>query len=1268
MGAMHQRLVIVGNGMAGMRTVETLIRLAPNRYTISVFGSEPRGNYNRILLSPVLAGEKDFADTLLHDRDWYDDNGITLHAGVTVTSIDRSARTVQADNGLSVAYDQLVLATGSAPFMPAIPGIDLPGVLGFRDLDDVETMLDAARNNRHAVVIGGGILGLEAADALAQRGMDVTVVHRNAWIMDKQLDKTAAKMLQTALEGRGIRFALQGRTAALQGAAQVTGVQLESGDVIPADLVVITAGVRPRIDLARDCGLACHHGVQVDDRLTTSDPAIVAVGECIEHRGETFGLVAPLWEQADVLARRLAGDESASYHGSPAQTTRLKISGIEVFSAGDFHGGEGTEFLTLHDPIDGHYRRLVLRHNRLIGAVLYGDAMDGSWYLDLMQSGRDLAAARSSLIFGEAFCRLDPPTPSAEITARSPVMNTPTSMPTLLVVGHGMVGHSFVERLVDQGLHTSHRVIVFGEERRAAYDRVHLTEYFGGRTAEDLSMVSDGFFDEHGIELRLHSPITAIDRVRKCVTDAHGHETPYDLLVLATGSYPFVPPMEGSDREACLVYRTIEDLEAITHWARQSKIGAVVGGGLLGLEAANAIKQLGLDTHVIQFGSRLMSAQLDDGGAAMLKRKIEALDIRVHTNKDTRRIEAGEHQRHRMVFADGETLETDLIVFSAGIRPRDQLARDCGLHVGPRGGIMIDNHCRTSDPAVFAIGECVLWNGQQFGLVAPGYQMARVLADGLAGKSNTFTGADMSTKLKLLGVDVASIGDAHGATPGSLAYTYVDGPNGIYKKIVVCSEAKTLLGAVLVGDATEYGTLLQMELNGIKLPEHPDSLILPARDGAPPKGLGIAALPASAQICSCHNVSKGDITAAVDGGCTTVAELKACTKAGTGCGGCVALVKQVLDFELEQRGVEVKKDLCEHFAHSRQELYHLVRVGGIHTFDELLARHGQGMGCDICKPTAASILASVWNEYVLKDEHLGLQDTNDRHLANINKNGTYTVVPRVPGGEITADGLVAIGNVAKKYGLYCKITGGQRIDLLGARLEQLPLIWKELIDAGFETGQAYGKSLRTVKSCVGSTWCRYGVQDSTSLAIELENRYKGLRSPHKFKFGVSGCTRECAEAQSKDVGIIATDKGWNLYVCGNGGMKPRHADLFASDLDKKTLIQYIDRFLMFYVQTGDRLQRTSTWMENLEGGLAYLRDVVIHDSLGIGAELETQMQLVIDTFQCEWKTTVENPERVKLFRAFVNSDTPDENVIFVEERGQIRPATAEEKQQHVTAA
>jgi nitrite reductase (NADH) large subunit len=478
--------------------------------------------------------------------------------------------------------------------------------------------------------------------------------------------------------------------------------------------------------------------------------------------------------------------------------------------------------------------------------------------------------------------------------------------------------------------------------------------------------------------------------------------------------------------------------------------------------------------------------------------------------------------------------------------------------------------------------------------------------------------------------------------------------------LVVSDDKKRLLGAVLVGEASGYSTLLQYCLNGIDLPENPDSLILPQRHDES-VGLGPDALPASAQICSCYDVSKGQICSAIEAGCTTIGGLKAETKAGTGCGGCSALLKSVLDSELTKLGVEVSTDICEHFPHTRQDLYNLVMVDEIKTFDELLDKHGKGLGCEICKQAVGSILASYWNDYILKQEHIGLQDTNDIFLANMQKDGTYSVVPRVTGGEITPDMLIALGQVGKKYQLYTKITGGQRVDLFGARVEQLPLIWQELIDAGFESGHAYGKSLRTVKSCVGSTWCRYGVDDSVGLAIELENRYKGLRAPHKIKFAVSGCTRECAEAQGKDIGVIATENGWNLYVCGNGGMKPRHADLFATNLDKETLIKYIDRVLIFYIRTANRLQRTSVWMENMEGGLDYLKSVVIDDRLGIGEQLEGQMQHVIETYQCEWKTTLADEQRLKRFRHFVNSDQADDNVVFVEERGQIRPANAMER-------
>ena len=678
---------------------------------------------------------------------------------------------------------------------------------------------------------------------------------------------------------------------------------------------------------------------------------------------------------------------------------------------------------------------------------------------------------------------------------------------------------------------------------------------------------------------------------------------------------------------------------------------------------------MGLATQVVEFAPRLMAVQVDEGGGRLLRRKIESLGVSVHTQKNTLAIEDVpadvEPAAHRMCFADGSHLDVDMIVFSAGIRPRDELARSSGLAVGERGGIVVDDGCRTSDAAIYAVGECALHGGRIYGLVAPGYEMARVAAAQIAADGVTesrFVGADMSTKLKLLGVDVASIGDAHASTPGAKSFVFVDELKQIYKKLVVSEDGKTVLGAVLVGEAEDYGTLLTMVLNAIPAPERPETLILPSLDASAKPGLGVGALPSAAQICSCNNVSKAALCTAIDQGCTTLGALKAATKAGTSCGGCSPLVTQILKHELKSRGVAVNNHLCEHFAYSRQELLHLVKLHKIKSFDELVGAHGQGRGCDVCKPTVASILASCWNEHVLKPRHAKLQDSNDYYLANLQKDGTYSVVPRVPGGEITPDKLIALGTVAKKFGLYTKITGGQRVDLFGAQVHELPLVWKDLIDAGFESGHAYGKALRTVKSCVGSTWCRYGVQDSVGLAIELEERYRGIRSPHKIKFGVSGCTRECAEAQSKDFGLIATENGWNLYIAGNGGMKPRHADLFAGDLDKATLVRYVDRLMMFYVRTADRLQRTSVWLENLEGGLDYLRRVVIDDSLGIGAELETELQYLVTTYECEWKRAITDPATLKRFRTFVNSDRPDDNVVFVEERGQIRPASEAERQ------
>jgi nitrite reductase (NADH) large subunit len=833
----------------------------------------------------------------------------------------------------------------------------------------------------------------------------------------------------------------------------------------------------------------------------------------------------------------------------------------------------------------------------------------------------------------------------------------------IVVVGNGMVGHRFLDRATTGDLGERFQLVTFCEEPRLAYDRVNLSGFFDGKSADDLALVTPERYAERGIDAHIGDKVVAIDRACKRVRSAQGRELAYDKLVLATGSYPFVPPIKGRDAAGAFVYRTIEDLEAIQAHSAGARVGVVIGGGLLGLEAANALKHLGLQVHVVEFAPRLMGLQLDEAGGALLRAKIEALGVTVHTSKSTTEILVADGRVAGMRFADGSELATDVVVFSAGIRARDELGRAAGLTVGERGGIAIDDYCRTSDPDIYAIGECALHAGRVYGLVAPGYRMADVAVAHLGGADGeTFSGYDMSTKLKLLGVEVASFGDGFATQPGARVISFMDTVSGVYKKLVLSPDQKFLMGGILVGDAASYGQLLAVMQSGAQLPPHVEDLILPQRSGKP-VGMGVDSLPESATICSCLNVTKGVIVDAIGASsCTSVGAVKACTQAGTGCGSCVPLLTELLAKELKRAGVTVSNHLCEHFPYSRQQLYHLVRVHKIHSFADLLARHGKGAGCEICKPAVASILASSWNELVMKREHAPLQDTNDRFLANIQRDGTYSVVPRVPGGEITPDKLIALGQVAKKHGLYTKITGGQRIDLFGARVEQLPEIWRELIDAGFESGHAYGKALRTVKSCVGSTWCRYGVQDSVSFAIRVENRYKGLRAPHKLKSAVSGCARECAEAQSKDFGIIATEKGYNLYLCGNGGMKPQHAQLFATDLDEETVLRYLDRFLMFYIRTADRLQRTASWLNNLEGGIEYVKQVIIDDSLGICAELEAEMAHVVDTYQDEWKAAIEDEEVRKRFRPFVNTPAADPSIVFIRQRDQHRPATWEEKQ------
>lgn len=762
----------------------------------------------------------------------------------------------------------------------------------------------------------------------------------------------------------------------------------------------------------------------------------------------------------------------------------------------------------------------------------------------------------------------------------------PAAAREIVVVGHGMVGHRLVEAVRARDADGSLRITVLAEEGDAAYDRVGLTSYTESWDRALLALPGNDYAGDQRVRLLLNTRVTQIDRATKSVVTAAGQRHRYDTLVLATGSYAFVPPVPGHDLTACHVYRTFDDLDAIRAGAQRTLDGGhtdggvVIGGGLLGLEAANALRQFGLQTHVVEMMPRLMAQQIDEAGGALLARMIADLGIAVHVGTGTESIESVKHSDGsvwaRVRLSDGEVIDAGVVIFAAGIRPRDELARAAGLAIGDRGGVLTDLSCRTSDPDIYAVGEVAAIDGRCYGLVGPGYTSAEVVADRLLDGSAEFPEADLSTKLKLLGVDVASFGDAMGATENCLEVVINDAVKRTYAKLVLSDDATTLLGGVLVGDASSYGVLRPMV--GAELPGDPLALIAPAGSGAGAGALGVGALPDSAQICSCNNVTKGELKCAIADGCGDVPALKSCTAAGTSCGSCVPLLKQLLEAE----GVEQSKALCEHFSQSRAELFEIITATEVRTFSGLLDRFGRGKGCDICKPVVASILASTGSDHILDGEQASLQDSNDHFLANIQKNGSYSVVPRVPGGDIKPEHLILIGQIAQDFGLYTKITGGQRIDLFGARVDQLPLIWQRLVDGGMESGHAYGKAVRTVKSCVGSDWCRYGQQDSVQLAIDLELRYRGLRAPHKIKLGVSGCARECAEARGKDVGVIATEKGWNLYVAGNGGMTPKHAQLLASDLDKETLIRYIDRFLIYYIRTADRLQRNRAM-----GGIAW---------------------------------------------------------------------------------
>ncbi|KAI9900616.1 hypothetical protein N3K66_004878 [Trichothecium roseum] len=880
----------------------------------------------------------------------------------------------------------------------------------------------------------------------------------------------------------------------------------------------------------------------------------------------------------------------------------------------------------------------------------------------------------------------------------------------LVVVGLGMVGIAFIEKLLKYDAKTrEYSLTVLGEEPHLAYNRVGLTSFFKHRKIEDLYLnppqwyanVPDGALGYH-----LNSKVTNIDTKQKTVLCSSGDVVPYDVLVLATGSDAVLPRQTpGYDANGVFVYRTIQDLTRLIEFAsaRKGTVGAVVGGGLLGLEAAKAMMDLESFDRVklIERNDWVLSRQLDGDAGAMVVGQVTdlGLDVMLSKRVGSIRVDDGNNVAG-VVFEDGEEMDCSTICFAIGVRARDELAKSSGIKCAERGGggFLVGDDLGTSEQDVYAIGECASWKSQTFGLIAPGVEMADVLAFNLTQaklhRPRAFKRPDLSTKLKLLGVEVASFGDyfadrdgprnlppryvsrkADGGSKSAAdvsakALTYRDPFRNVYKKYIFTADGKYILGGMMIGDTSDYIKLVPMVNKMKELDVPPGELIIGA--GKDDAGAGADGLDDDTQICSCHNVTKGDVANSVKGGaCKDVASVKACTKAGTGCGGCLPLVTQIFNKAMKDTGNEVKNHICPHFDRSRADLYSIVMAKRLATLAEVMREAGNdpgSSGCETCKPAVGSILASLWNRHVMDEPTHGLQDTNDRFLGNIQRDGTYSVVPRVSGGEITPDRLLAIGRVAKRYGLYTKITGGQRIDLFGARKQDLVPVWAELGAAGLESGHAYAKSLRTVKSCVGSTWCRFGLSDSVGMAVRIEERYKSIRAPHKIKGGVSGCVRECAEAQSKDFGLIATEKGWNIFVGGNGGANPKHALLLARDVAPLDVVPILDRYLMFYIRTADRLQRTARWIEGLPGsgggggssdggGLKYLREVILEDRLGICASLEAQMRELVGSFFDEWAEAVADPAAGSKFRQFHN--TPDVLPGAETEpdgRGQRRPA------------
>ncbi len=790
----------------------------------------------------------------------------------------------------------------------------------------------------------------------------------------------------------------------------------------------------------------------------------------------------------------------------------------------------------------------------------------------------------------------------------------------LVIIGNGMAGARLAEDVLTYGGAERFEIVMFGDEPYGNYNRILLSSVLGGsHDAKDIFLNPLSWYEENKIKLHAGAHVRTIDRIGKVVYSENGIAEEYDKLVIATGSSPFIPPIAGLTGEAGalkkggFVFRTLDDCEAITHYSKQAKKAAVIGGGLLGLEAARGLLYMGLEVHVIHLMTHIMEMQLDKKAGRILLRTLEGMGLHVHLEKKTSAI-LGEERIQGLAFHDGSSLECDMVVISAGIRPNAKLAHESGLKV-ERGIVVTDDLSCVEDPSVYAVGECAQHRGQVYGLVAPLWEQTRVLAARLTGKDPgaLYTGSKISTKLKIMEVDLAVMGDKDAAHKDDEIVQYAEPARGVYKKLIVRNGR--LAGAILLGDTSNSGDLLQMFDRGKSVPENRAEMLFPASGDQPAAVLNLSALPESAQICNCNGISKGAILSAIKTGCRNLKAICSATRAGSGCGSCKPQVQQLL--ELASDGL-VEEDPTSHYyvpgvPLAKPDLVHAIRERNLRSVSAVFNELAAGKEDATSKPGLASLLKTIWgSEY--KDER-DARFINDRVHANIQKDGTFSVIPRIHGGVTNAAQLRRIADVAEKYNVaMIKITGGQRIDLLGFKKEDLPGAWRDL---GMASGHAYSKAFRTCKTCVGTDFCRYGLGDSTGLGIKIEERFQGLESPHKMKLATAGCPRNCSEATTKDVGVVAIEGGrWEIYVGGAAGSRVRKGDVLCVVGSEEEVLKYAGRFMQYYRENAKYMERTYDFVERTE--IATLRRLLVEDEQGICERLDTAVQAAVEAYVDPW--------------------------------------------------